>query len=347
LSGHALRSSPRHNDEAELAACQLGLVIVDAELRRIRAEIALGQAQAVARGGIIRRKPMILGPGSYTSVAWSPDGSSLAAGTRYHYLQMWDAAAGRPSGFVQPHRGAVTAVAYSPDGASLASAGDDHRVCLVSVASRRKFLSFRGHAGPVDTLAWSPDGRYIVSAGADRTAQVWVVASGERICRSQHAFSVRSVAWSPDGRYIVSAGADRMVRVWERATGQECYTFPGHIGAVNTVAWSSRGLLASGDEAGTCQVWAPDGGFSWKQEKVDDPVLAVAWAPDGRLIGVCRLGGRVEIWDADGTLVEAHGQQGAPANAVAWSPDGKRIASAGADATVRIWTVVASTAQAA
>ena len=53
---------------------------------------------------------------SVRSVAFSPDGKTLASGSGDHTIRLWDASTGQHKNTLVGHTGGVYCVAFSPDG---------------------------------------------------------------------------------------------------------------------------------------------------------------------------------------------------------------------------------------
>lgn len=153
---------------------------------------------------------------SVMSVAFSPDGKTLAAANRDMSVKVWDVATSRRS-TLSGHTHAVYSVAFSPDGKTLASASGDKTVRLWDLATNRERATFKGHTESVKSAAFSPDGRILASASYDKTVKLWDVATGEERATLKRIHTVKSVAFSPDGRMLASAGGSE-VTVWDIAT---------------------------------------------------------------------------------------------------------------------------------
>ncbi len=170
---------------------------------------------AAARPGVARLTGQT---GSVTSVAFSPDGKTLASGSTDDTIRLWNMATHQPIG--QPlkgHTGSVTSVAFSPDGKTLASGSFDHTLRLWDVATRRPIgQPFSGQSALVASVAFSPDGKTLASGGADGTVRLWDVATHQPIGQplKGHTGSVTSVAFSPDGKTLASGSFDHTIRLW-------------------------------------------------------------------------------------------------------------------------------------
>ena len=255
------------------------------------------------------------------SVAFSPDGQTLASGGVDGMVMLWDVARGLPRG--EPLRGrreAVNSVAFSPDGQTLASGGVSGTITLWDVAGHRpRGEPLAGHAGGVASVAFSPDGQTLVSGGEDSTVILWDVPTGRPRGDALRAHTrvgpglqaVRSVAFSPDGRTLASGGDDGTIILWDVATARpRGEPLRAHVGGVSSVAFSPDGrTLASGGQDRTAS------------GEISGTVIL-------RDIATGRPRGEPLAGHAGGLV-----------SSVAFSPDGQTLASSSLDGAIRLWQV--------
>src|SRR5262249_9391628 len=72
-----------------------------------------------------------------SSVAFSPDGKTLASGSYHSTVKLWDAQTGQELATLKGHDARVFAVAFSPDGNTLALASA-HTTIKLSYAKHRQ-----------------------------------------------------------------------------------------------------------------------------------------------------------------------------------------------------------------
>jgi serine/threonine protein kinase len=273
------------------------------------------------------------------SIAFSPDGTTLATGGNDDAARVWDIESGDEIAVFEGHEDWVRSVAFSPDGTMLATGGDDRTARVWDIESGEETAVFEGHEDWVRSVAFSPDGTMLATGSDDRTARVWDVESGEETATLEgHEDWIQSVAFSPDGTMLATGGDDSTVRLWDPADGDAIDTLSGLTGYGLTVAFSPDGttLAAGGSDA------APR---IWDVESTDeiatlqghaDAVRSVAFSADGATLISGDDGGTARVWNASTgqeiTTLQLEGM------VLAAAPDGTTLATADFG-TVRLWNV--------
>jgi WD40 repeat protein len=298
-----------------------------------------------------------------TALAWSPDGTKIAAGTYYggYYFgaagmgltYLWQAPSGWTAANVSLVRistnlyGKVTALAFRADSLRLASGCETGSNFVTSVANG-SFVATRPayntwvEPAAVTSVAFSTKGM-MASGCEDSTICVfdssWNLLWTSTNAANAHTTNVTSVAFSPDGLFLATASLDQTIKVWSTTNWACLHTMGRHTNGASSVAFSPDGQkIVSGSVDGTVKIWNWAAGTCLLTIAAHVlPVTSTVFTLDGARVISASDDDTIRIWSAtNGSAVLTLGGQWDYIGAVAFSPDGTLCASAGGNETIQV-----------
>lgn len=287
------------------------------------------------------------------TIAFSPDGRTLASSGHEDSIRLWDVRTGR---LLRRYRGTESdrsrAIAFSPDGKRLVSGGRSGLVRLWDVKSGKEVYKKRAQKEDVYSIAYAPDGRTFATA-ADGWIRLWDVSTGADLLRLGPGWWA---SFSPDGKTLAAGGGD--IRLWNLETGADPLVIEnagaGQVVFINggkrfisTGARTEPGTTEFGVGASisVLRVWDAATGKlldEFEAEEPDRGLCRIALSEDGKILASGHYE-RLRIWDVqtgkvirtiDGEPTVQYGQYGP-----AISPDGKILASLDVKNGIWLWDI--------
>ncbi|MFC9602407.1 hypothetical protein ACFTTN_02935 [Streptomyces niveus] len=293
LAAQALTLAETNPDLASLLAVQAYRTSPTTEAR----------ASLYAAGASPLRRRLTEKAAQALSVAFSPDGRTLAVGRHDGTVRLRDPATGTTRTILRGDSGPVSSVVFSPDGRTVATLSNGI-VRLRGTRTHQPLTPLAPLPGRAAAVTFTPGGR-VLAVGSD--GSVWDITTGRtKVVRANTSTEPAStaVAVSRDSRTIATSDRGRTVRIRDLATGRARHTLTHESG---------------------------------------DSVLRMAFSPDGKTLATGTSSGSIRLWDmSTGRLRENTHREPitghtSDVTSLAFSPNGKHLSTAGADSVVRLW----------
>ena len=237
------------------------------------------------------------------SIAFSPDGETLAAGSEDNTIRLWDSKTHKLKAICIGHEKGVNLLAFSRDGKMLASTSKDWKMRLWDARIGKSLQTITGcGAEDMYAMAYSPDGMmFLTFRYDDRDAayiEFWDAQNGEFLNAVLIETNFDAAAISPDCKILAVVGKNSFpLRLWDIKTGK---------------------LLKS-------------------SKKFNESYEYVEFSPDGRNVVTGGIWDSVSIWEVSTAELLNSMARGEPVNSTTYSPNGKTIAGGSDDGTIRFW----------
>ncbi|KAG5717873.1 Nuclear distribution protein PAC1 [Termitomyces sp. T112] len=232
---------------------------------------------------------------SISSVRFIPGNTRLASSSRDQSVRIWDVQTSHCIKVIKAHDDWIRCANPSVDGRLLLTCSDDHTARITEIESGMMKVEMRGHDNRVESAIFVPAAS--IPAVRELVAQPASAVSAK----------VDSLAVS----FVMTASRDKTIKLWDSIRGLCLWTFVGHDGWVQALAFHPAGkhMLSVGDDH-TMRIWDLRTGRCAKKVEAHKPFTqCLSWGPapviDGksddceRSVNVIATGGTdqlVKIW---------------------------------------------------
>ncbi len=285
-----------------------------------------------------------------SSLAFSPDGKTLAAGTWDGKIRLWDSETGvSKETLAGQHTGWVNRLFFTPDGETLISAGShwqgdgtiqlwDTKIWRHRTTLAQKMMD--------STITLSPDGSVLASRYSNEIG-LWDVKTAKQIAHVIHkklSFTSVPLVFSPNGE-LLAIGNSNDIYLWDTKTQQFRTTLIGHESMVGSLKFTpdSKILASTGrwyaDQGTTIWLWDTETGqYITTLLGHTGGVRSFVFSPDSNTL-VSKSGDlTIRAWDINtGQLKASLTGHNADIFSFEFTPDGTTLIARDWDANIHSW----------
>jgi WD40 repeat protein len=208
--------------------------------------------------------------------------------------------------------GMLYSSALSPDGKLLAVAGypvnseKENYIIIIDLEKNTQVSVAVGHTNVINALSFSGNGKYLASGGDDNAVKIWKVENASslvNVTTIQIPSKVASLSFNPKTQDLAVAHEAKDILVYALAgldKGLGKLTpkfFKKHEGMIDKVVYSPEGsYLASSSFENELILWKNDGTIVHEFEGLTDPINAIAFSTDAKILVGLDISGKGQSW---------------------------------------------------
>ena len=298
-------------------------------------------------GRLLWRGPENYGAGA-RSIAWGPDGKTLATCGNEKRARLWDACDGNELAAMPEQKALVTCLAFAPDGNGVFFGRTDSMVGLWDTSANQADEWAKLERNYAYSMGLSPDGRTL-AVGRSGSAEIWDVQARTKTLPIQGPVGVLwSLRFTAGGSALLGGGASA-IGLWETGAGTPATLIRANQKTVWCADPSPDGrLIASAGGDGTVGLWeAATGEPIARLQGHQGSVNTVAFARDGRTFYSAGADTQILVWslaelfDDGGARGEARGEGVPPLRVAGILPASAEGVSPSEESLRRCWAVLA------
>lgn len=287
----------------------------------------------------------------FQSVAFSPDGRTVALGTGDGWVELFDV---RTRGQVrrwQADLEGIDQLVFYPRNNNWLATLSGHGSGTLEIWDIRRpevVLSIAAARGDQVDFAFSSGGKFLVTQGTNAVSlNVWELRTSGSNSRPASVLKTSlgycgPAAFSPDDRMLAvcTPGQRTVVDLYGLVEGRLTNLPLAHVDAVYAIAFSPDGsLLATGGGDERVVLWDVRQRTNLWTKPVDFIfATSIAFSRDGRRLFASGYDQNIRSWDLeDPKQVQTWRGHAARINRLAMAPDGSSLVSASDDGTARVW----------
>jgi WD40 repeat protein len=232
---------------------------------------------------------------SALSVAFSPDGGLLAAGSGDYSVRVWDTTSGQEVLALDTRDNDIDSIVFDPTGTRLAYKGWYDEVWIYDL-QRMKVADVLSPEKSVLSFALRPDGSAL-AAGTWGNIYVWSLQSPS----VQRVFDTptdnQALAFTPDGAFLASIEAGGL-SLRDSESGRIARVLAGYDDNIACLAFNREGsILASGNYDGVIRLWSvSEGDLLVVLQGHERKVKSLAFNPAGSMLASTSSDGTIRLW---------------------------------------------------